>query len=144
MHCPFCNSNKTNVRDSRVQVGCIRRKRFCLNCEKKFTTIEILCDRKLQVIKKSGAVEDFDQEKILASIIYTAKKSKLTYEKREQILQEILSAIDLLQSVQIKTTKIIEIILSILAKKDKELYIKFGTLYNVFNEKHLFCFEQKS
>lgn len=143
MHCPFCNSSKTNVRDSRIQVGHIRRKRFCLNCEKKFTTIEVLCDRKLQVIKKSGAIEDFDIEKILASLTYVAKKNKLTHEKRERILQEILSEIDFLQCVQIKTTKIVEIILNILAKKDRELYIKFGTLYNVFTEKH-FCLDEKS
>ncbi len=136
MHCPFCKFSKSQVRDSRIYIGNIKRKRFCPSCKKKFTTIEVLCDRKLQVIKKSGAIQNFDNDKILASLTYIAKKSKVTQEDLEQILQEILSEIDMLQSTHIKTKEIVDITLDILAKKDKNLYIKFGTLYSVFNEKH--------
>lgn len=40
MNCPFCNSRKTHIVDSRHRDSDIRRRRECLECEQRFTTVE--------------------------------------------------------------------------------------------------------
>ena len=42
MRCPFCHSNQNKVIDSRPsrEANAIRRRRECLNCQRRFTTYE--------------------------------------------------------------------------------------------------------
>ena len=57
MRCPYCNHPESRVVDSRpVEEGMtIRRRRECLQREKRFTTYERLEQEPLIVIKKTGA-----------------------------------------------------------------------------------------
>jgi transcriptional regulator NrdR family protein len=41
MNCPKCGSDNNQVVDSRDQVDAIRRRRKCLHCFARFTTMEI-------------------------------------------------------------------------------------------------------
>lgn len=43
MNCPLCNG-KTAVRDVRVKGADLRRRRICLSCGHRFSTIEISTD----------------------------------------------------------------------------------------------------
>ena len=40
MKCPYCNSDKSEVVDKRNRKDFIWRRRYCLNCGKRFTTKE--------------------------------------------------------------------------------------------------------
>lgn len=42
MKCPFCNSNKSWVFETRSHQMGIRRRRECVVCKKRFTTLENL------------------------------------------------------------------------------------------------------
>ena len=43
MQCPMCEHDKSSVKDCRpTEGGSTRRRRFCHNCEHRFTTFEIL------------------------------------------------------------------------------------------------------
>ena len=42
----------------------IRRRRNCVNCEKRFTTYERVAELEIQVVKKDGTRELFKPEKI--------------------------------------------------------------------------------
>ena len=66
MKCPFCQNLDTQVLDSRVSEDgeCIRRRRKCLRCEKRFTTYEQIELRLPAVIKSDGSTEDFQEEKL--------------------------------------------------------------------------------
>lgn len=44
MNCPNCQSNNTQVRDSRPHPDGIFRRRRCLTCNHRFSTIEIKKD----------------------------------------------------------------------------------------------------
>ncbi|MBA2715654.1 MAG: transcriptional repressor NrdR, partial [Propionibacteriales bacterium] len=65
MHCPYCRHTDTRVLDSRVAEDgtSIRRRRSCPECEKRFTTVEQM---QLTVVKRSGATEPFNREKVIA------------------------------------------------------------------------------
>lgn len=74
MHCPKCHHNNSRVIDSRQTDDgrAIRRRRECENCGYRFTTFERLEETPLLVIKKNGAREEFNREKILRGLIRSA------------------------------------------------------------------------
>ena len=67
MRCPFCRHPESRVIDSRASDDsqAIRRRRECPQCSRRFTTIETAS---LQVVKRSGAIEPFSREKIIAGV----------------------------------------------------------------------------
>ena len=40
-NCPFCESESSEVRDTRKRAGFIWRRRMCANCEEVFSTVEV-------------------------------------------------------------------------------------------------------
>ena len=76
MKCPFCASDESEVLESRVveEGGGIRRRRECLKCKKRFTTLEKIRDSVLWVIKKDGRRELFDREKVKRGILRATEK----------------------------------------------------------------------
>ena len=57
MHCPFCGSDESKVVDSRDSESgdTIRRRRECLDCERRYTTYERVEDVPLVVVKRERA-----------------------------------------------------------------------------------------
>lgn len=53
MDCPYCKSAQVNVIDSRPQSTYRRRRYKCFNCDKRFTTHEIVVGERLTFCKSS-------------------------------------------------------------------------------------------
>src|SRR5688572_734764 len=70
MRCPFCQGVDDKVVDSRLAEdgAAIRRRRECLVCSRRWTTYERLEEIPLMVVKRSGAREPFDRDKLAAGI----------------------------------------------------------------------------
>ena len=70
MRCPYCAADDDKVVDSRPadEGAAVRRRRECLACGRRFTTYERLEELPLVVVKRSGAVEPFDAEKLRPGI----------------------------------------------------------------------------
>ena len=70
MKCPNCHQNGSRVVDSRPADNghAIRRRRECENCGFRFTTFERVEAAPLLVIKKNGAREEFNREKVLRGV----------------------------------------------------------------------------
>ena len=83
MQCPKCHHNNSRVIDSRQADDgrVIRRRRECENCGYRFTTFERIEEAPLLVIKKNGAREEFNREKILRGLIRSAEKDPLQWNK---------------------------------------------------------------
>ena len=66
MKCPFCKIDNDKVIDSRsAEDGfLVRRRRHCLNCDNRFSTLERVVEIDVRVAKKDGAREPFRPEKI--------------------------------------------------------------------------------
>ena len=69
MRCPFCKTEDTSVIDSRMsdEGDSVRRRRECSVCETRFTTYEVVEERPVQVLKRSGAAEDFDRRYVVVA-----------------------------------------------------------------------------
>ncbi len=76
MKCPYCTEINNKVIDSRLSKDgrMIRRRRECLECERRFTTYEKLEDVLPMVVKKDGRREPFNREKIVSGIRKACQK----------------------------------------------------------------------
>ena len=88
MKCPSCGYFDSKVIDSRPSAdgNSIRRRRECLECQKRFTTFETIESVQQFVIKKNGEKELFDRNKILSGVMKACQKRPVD---PEQIVSEI-------------------------------------------------------
>ena len=76
MRCPFCDHPDTQVIETRESDdgASTRRRRRCLNCDKRFTTYERVELALPAVVKKNGVRTDFDRRKMRASMALALRK----------------------------------------------------------------------
>src|SRR5882724_11009317 len=96
MKCPFCGHPDTQVKDSRPSDdgGTIRRRRYCTQCNSRFTTFERVQLRELAVIKKNGDRRIFDRDKIMRSLSIALRKRPVPDETVEQIATRIVQKLE--------------------------------------------------
>ena len=132
MICPFCNHTETKVTDKRDSQGFARRRRECLKCVKRFTTYERV-EFDLIVVKKDGARQKFDRDKMKVGIEKAFEKRPISTEKIEQVVCDIEARIHrLAKNKEIGSNKIGEVIMNKLRKVDKIAYIRFASVYREF------------
>jgi transcriptional repressor NrdR len=72
VECPYCG-NDSRVLDSRGGKETVRRRRECLACARRFTTYERLAPSEIRVVKRDGATEPFDRDKLTALVARLAR-----------------------------------------------------------------------
>jgi transcriptional repressor NrdR len=70
VRCPFCQADDDKVVDSRPADDgvAVRRRRECLGCGRRFSTLERAVELPLIVVKRSGLKEPFEAAKLWAGI----------------------------------------------------------------------------
>ena len=136
MRCPFCGSDDTQVKDSRPTEDntAIRRRRHCIACESRFTTVERVQLRDLMVVKKSGSRAPFDREKLLRSISIALRKRPIDPERIERIVNGIQRRLESRGETDIQSTIIGEMVMDALAGLDQVAYVRFASVYRNFRE----------
>ena len=135
MKCPFCSTNETIVKDSRhnQEHNQIRRRRECLKCKKRYSTIEKIQTKAILVIKRTGLKETFEKDKIFRSISTAMRKRNNDYKIIEDITDNIYASIELGKIREISTIQIGRMIMSFLEKVDEVAYIRFASVYKDFS-----------
>lgn len=143
MHCPKCHHNNSRVIDSRQTDDgrTIRRRRECESCGYRFTTFERIEETPLLVIKKNGAREEFNREKILRGIIRSAEKRPVSMEQMEQIVDHVETKIRELGENEVSSTQIGEFVMEDLKDVDEIAYIRFASVYRQFKDMSVFLKE---
>ena len=135
MNCPYCHHIETKVTDSRDTGNyTIRRRRECLQCNKRFTTYEHIEMTPLYVIKKDGRREQFDRNKIKIGIMKALEKRPIGTEKIEEMLDSIEEKIRRYGREEIETSTIGEYVMEELKKTDQVAYIRFASVYRSFTD----------
>jgi transcriptional repressor NrdR len=135
MFCPYCHGEDTKVVDKRDnnETGVTRRRRECMACKKRFTTYERIETISLNVVKRSGKVEEFDREKLKRGILKAVKKRPISESQIDELIDDIeLKLINRTQR-EIKTTQIGTMVLTRLKKIDKIGYLLFASVYKDFD-----------
>ena len=145
MKCPFCGDEETRVIDSRPADDntAIRRRRQCDVCGKRFTTFEKVEATPLMVIKKDRSREPYDREKIVQGLIRSGHKRPVPMEKIEECVNEIESAIYNLESREVDSNVIGEIVMDKIKNLDGVAYVRFASVYREFKDVNTFMDEIK-
>ncbi len=95
MRCPFCQSEESQVKDSRPteDSSAIRRRRVCNGCGARFTTFERIQLRELMVKKSDGKIQVFDRDKISRSMKVALRKRPVDESVIEQAVTGIVPPI---------------------------------------------------
>ena len=140
MKCPYCGSLETRVVDSRYSedMEAIRRRRECLNCGKRFTTYERVEIAPIIVIKKNGAKEEFDPEKVKKGMFKACEKRPISPEDIDIAVQEIERELRNRDSIEVTSMEIGEMVMEKLKAMDKVAYIRFASVYREFEDVETF------
>ncbi|MGD2080855.1 MAG: transcriptional regulator NrdR [Nitrospirota bacterium] len=136
MKCPFCGHLEDKVIDSRSAKdgSVIRRRRECLQCEKRFTSYERVEDLMPMVIKKDGSREPFDRQKILKGLDKALHKRPVDVETRERAVDEIEKNLLSMEVREVQSSVIGEELMSRLQDMDKIAYVRFASVYREFKD----------
>src|SRR6266513_2872487 len=87
MKCPFCDHLEDKVVDSREskEGDAIRRRRQCLDCQRRFTSYERIDEIPYMVVKKDGRRERFDRQKVLTGLLKACEKRPVSMVQLESI-----------------------------------------------------------
>jgi transcriptional repressor NrdR len=136
MKCPFCHHADTQVIDSRAsdEGAVIRRRRRCLQCDKRFTTYERVELAMPTLIKRGGVRAEYDRDKLRASMLLALRKRPVPREAVDDAISRIEEK--LLSSAQreVKSEKIGELVMRELKRLDKVAYIRFASVYRSFED----------
>lgn len=135
MYCPSCSGKKLNIIDSRdvKKNNQTKRRRICLECGYRFTTVENLDIPPIEVLKDKNIIEQFNSE-ILKNSIFEAFKDngKSNIDTIKNITETLTDKFTKLSNdtpTRIKTSDIIEDVLKCLAQIDELAFIKYALKY---------------
>ncbi len=136
MRCPFCDSAETQVIETREsdEGDAVRRRRRCLNCDKRFTTYERAELSLPAVVKKNGARVEFDRRKLRGSLMLALRKRPVTAEAVDATIQRIEEKVLSLGLRELPSDRIGELVMRELKRLDKVGYIRFASVYKQFED----------
>jgi transcriptional repressor NrdR len=136
MRCPKCTSLETKVLDTRTGKNetSIRRRRECIDCGYRFTTIEEVLRADLQVVKRDGRREDFDRGKVLGGLKKAVEKRPIDVMQIEMLVADVLAALENEFDHEIPAKAIGEQIMLRLKHLDQIAYVRYASVYKDFRD----------
>jgi transcriptional repressor NrdR len=135
VRCPFCNHEESKVTDSRdaMELNAIRRRRECCQCAKRFTTFETV-DLSLQVKKRDGTFEDFQQEKLIHGIDAACRHTRVSHDQVRALAYKVKSELMAKGIREISSRELGDIVIRQLKEVDVVAYIRFACVYKRFKD----------
>ena len=143
MKCPHCGFQESKVVESRHSEDgtSIRRRRECLNCQKRFTTYETVESLPIIVVKRDNSRQSFDRNKILNGMLRACEKRPVSMQDLENAVNEIESVVQNSLEREITTEFIGEQVMEKLKALDDVAYVRFASVYRQFKDIHSFMQE---
>ena len=137
MKCPYCSFLDSKVIDSRPSPdgSSIRRRRECLNCQRRFTTLESTETKQIIVLKKDGTKELFDRSKLLSGLLKACYKRPVD---ADALAAEVEAELQNSLCEEISTSEIGEIVMEKLRLLDEVAYVRFASVYREFKDVETF------
>ena len=132
MRCPYCGFFDSRVTDSRNVENGIRRRRECLECQRRFTTYERIHTTALMVIKRDNRREEFDRDKLASGIRKACAKRPIPAHAIEDLAEDIEG--DLQGHSEVTASQIGEAVMEKLKGLDRVAYIRWASVYRDFQD----------
>ena len=129
--------------DSRIskEGNSVRRRRECMKCTYRFTTLEEIVPTEITVIKHDRRREEFAPGKIKEGIRKACWKRPITEEQLDETFYHVHLGVENLGMRDIPSEKIGEIIMDELKKLDQVAYVRFASIYRQFKDVDQFIHE---
>ncbi len=136
MKCPFCISLDNKVIDSRLSKDgtVVRRRRECIECQRRFTTHERVEEMLPVVIKKNGRREIFDRGKILSGVQKACSNLPISVDAIEELVDRVERYFQDKGDKEIDCTEIGEIVMRELNQLNPVAYVRFASVYRQFKD----------
>ncbi len=141
MQCPFCRVDNDRVVDSRVigEGTSIRRRRKCLECDRRFTTYERIETSPRIVVKKDQRREFFHREKILGGLRVACQKRDISEEQMDALVSKVESDVFEKYDNEVSTLVIGEQVADRLKELDQVAFVRFASVYREFTDVEQFA-----
>ncbi len=145
MKCPYCGYAEGKVIDSRPTEdgNAIRRRRECLQCQRRFTTYETLETISLAVIKQDNSRQPYEREKIIRGIIRACEKRPISLPQMEKIADDIEGELYQAAIKEVSSTELGERVMHHLKELDEVAYVRFASVHKHFSDIETFMEELK-
>ena len=136
MRCPFCSHLEDKVVDSRqARDGTsIRRRRECLECGARFTSYERIEESLPQIVKKDGAREDYDREKLRRGIKLACNKLPVSTTDIDRVVAAVEQRLIEKNAREVPAREVGDAIMEELRRLDPVAYIRFASVYREFGD----------
>jgi transcriptional repressor NrdR len=135
MKCPFCGHADDRVLDTRVQKdGSIRRRRECLECKARFSTVETIMIALPYIIKKDGRREPFSKEKILKGLSAATQKRPVSVAQIDAVVERIAAWIVNRGESEVSSRLLGKKVMAELKQLDDVAYVRFASVYRTFKD----------
>jgi transcriptional repressor NrdR len=134
--CPACGHMEDRVLDTRVgrEGDSIRRRRECLKCHGRFTTLETLQQVYPFIVKKDGRREPFNREKVLKGVQAACQKRPVSLAQMEQIVDRVAKWVLSRPSREVTAHEVGQKVVKELRLIDDVAYVRFASVYQTFKD----------
>ncbi len=91
-------------------------------------------ERPIQVLKRSGAIEDFDREKLLRSVRVACAKRPVSASDMEALVDDIEDEFSREAGVELPSMRLGALVMERLSPLDRVAYVRFASVYRNFQE----------
>lgn len=136
MRCPYCATHDTRVIDSRLASDGdqVRRRRECVSCKERFTTYEIVELMLPKIIKRDGARESFDENKLRSGMHRALEKRPVSSEDIEAAVNRIKKSMTETGDREIQADDLGELVMKQLSALDHVAFVRFASVYRSFQD----------
>ena len=134
VNCPYCAHAESRVVDSRETESkeAIRRRRECIACGQRFTTYEMIEQIPITVVKRNGATELFDADKLLRGLLRACAKRNVPVERLQDVVADIERELRDEGAYQVPSERLGNMALERLQSIDLVAYIRFASVYRQY------------
>jgi transcriptional repressor NrdR len=136
MRCPHCGARETRVVDSRDldDSATIRRRRECSACATRFTTYERIEAARLVIVKRDGARQEFDREKLASGLRKALTRRPVPDDASERAADEIEAELRSQGVTEVDSSMVGTLAQDKLRALDQIAYIRFASVYQSFDD----------
>lgn len=137
MNCPYCQHTESSVIDTtKDSRGGIRRRRECASCHQRFSTYERPILMTPLLIKRDGAREEFDREKLLQGLRIACAKRPVSANDLENLVNEIEAELQKRGRSEINSRIVGDLAIKGLKELDHIAYIRYAIVYLRMDDLH--------
>jgi len=112
----------------------VRRRRECVSCETRFTTYESPVLNMPTVIKSDGSRDAFDELRLRSGMMRALEKRPVAADQIEDAISHIKKQLIGIDSREITSRKIGNLVMHELQRLDHVAYIRFASVYLSFED----------